>query len=135
MAAQQPTTPSSAGATPHPQHHRKPPPWPIDIVNGMFRGDYTPRLGVPGHVTQAVLSFVPGVGTICAFRDYFACRRKKDSVGAVLNFIAFVPTFVGIPKTIHVVRNIGNMSQLYVTSGTVLSEHHQDHHPATPAES
>lgn len=104
------------------------PRWHVDIINGAVRGDYARRLGIPGRVTQAVLAFVPGIGSICAFRDYFACRRKRDRTGATLNLIAIFPFFGGFPKTVAVVRGASNMTQVVLASHAVVQDyqHHRD---------
>jgi hypothetical protein len=76
-----------------------------DIWNGAIKGDYTKRLGLAGAVTQALIFYIPGVGTICAVRDYFACRRKHDTLGAILNLLAVFPVLGGFPKTAEVIHN------------------------------
>jgi hypothetical protein len=81
-----------------------------DVWNGAVRGDYAPRLGVAGAATQAVISYVPLVGTLCALRDYFACRRKHDALGAGLNLVAIVPVLGGFPKTVEVIHHFATLN-------------------------
>jgi hypothetical protein len=49
-----------------------------------------------------MLSYVPVVGTLCAMRDYIACRRKGEPVEALLNGLALFPIAGGLPKTAEV---------------------------------
>jgi len=77
-----------------------------DIYNGAVHGDFTPHLGMAGHITQAVLSFVPILGNLCALRDFIADRRKHDNLGAFLNLLAIVPFFGGFPKTAAIMRSV-----------------------------
>jgi len=77
-----------------------------DIWNGAVLGSYAPHLGIAGAVTQAGLCFVPVVGTLCAVRDYFACRRKHDRLGATLNLLAAIPVVGGLPKTAAVLHGV-----------------------------
>jgi hypothetical protein len=83
----------------------------VDVLNGALRGDYTPHLGIPGLLTQAVLGYVPVIGTCCAARDYLADRRHGDTVGAVLNALSLIPFLGGFPKTAHVVRSVRTLGQ------------------------
>lgn len=91
-----------------------------DVFNGAVRGDYTPYLGIAGHVTQAVFGFIPIIGTICALRDFFADRRKKDNFGAFLNFLALIPFLGGFPKTALVIRSIRHVGGAVQTSQYVM---------------
>jgi hypothetical protein len=88
----------------------------IDVVNCAVRGDYTPHLGVPGLLTQAVLGYVPVIGTCCAARDYLADRRHGDNLGAVLNALSLIPFLGGFPKTAHVVRSVRSIGQTGYTA-------------------
>lgn len=87
-----------------------------DIYRGAVHGDFAERLGPVGYVTQAAFGFVPVIGTVCAMRDFVACRRKKDGFGAMLNLLAFIPLFGLFPKTVHVVRSAGSMSQAAIAA-------------------
>src|SRR5215510_10409343 len=58
-----------------------------DIIKGAFLGDYANRLGIAGAITQAILFYIPVVGTLCAMRDYFASRRRRDNLSAFLNLL------------------------------------------------
>ncbi|MGZ3584030.1 MAG: hypothetical protein ACXWP6_15440, partial [Ktedonobacterales bacterium] len=79
------------------------PPLLLDIYRGAVHGDYSRHLGVAGYITQAVCSFIPVFGQLCALRDIFANLRKRDRLGALLNFLALVPVVGGLPKTVHIV--------------------------------
>src|SRR5215471_1451296 len=78
-----------------------------DILRGAFLGDYATRLGVAGAITQAIVFYIPVVGTICAMRDYFASRRRRDTLSAILNLLAIFPVLGGFPKTAAVIHNFG----------------------------
>lgn len=82
-------------------------PWlPADVFRGAVLGDYARRLGAAGYITQAVVGFVPVVGTMCAFRDLTADLRRRDHVGASLNGLALIPGLGGFPKTARVIRTV-----------------------------
>lgn len=76
-----------------------------DIVRGAFLGDYAPELGLPGALTQVVLSFVPVVGTLCALRDARADQVRRDRPGVILNLLATFPLLGGVAKTAEVLRH------------------------------
>ena len=76
-----------------------------DIWNGAIKGDYAKRLGLAGAVTQALIFYLPGIGSICAVRDCFASYGKGDALGFFLNLLAIVPVFGGFPKTAEVIHN------------------------------
>lgn len=97
---------------------RRPPPWPVDLVNGVVRGEYTPRLGITGRIAQGTLGFVPGIGQICAVRDFFACSGKHDRVGMALNALALIPGLGGFPKTAEVIRAAREVGHVYVAGHT-----------------
>jgi hypothetical protein len=86
-----------------------------DVYRGAIRGDWANEKGIAGHLTQAAMGFIPVIQTICAYRDFRACRYKKDRIGMVLNGIALIP-FLGLfPKTAAVLRSakdIGDTSML-----------------------
>ena len=66
-----------------------------DVTAGLLLGDFAEELGMPGAVTQVVISFVPVLGSTCAIRDLVADLRHKDHVGATLNFLALTPVLGG----------------------------------------
>ena len=78
-----------------------------DILRGAFLGDYATRLGIAGAITQAIVFYIPIVGTLCAMRDYFASRRRRDTLSAFLNLLAIFPILGGFPKTAAVIHNFG----------------------------
>jgi hypothetical protein len=84
-----------------------------DVLNGAFLGDWAPRLGVAGSVTQAVVFYLPVIGTLCAIRDLFACLHKHDSLGAILNALAIFPVLGGFPKTAEVIHNFVTINHAY----------------------
>jgi hypothetical protein len=120
----QPTSAPTQTAAP-PKVHRVPP-WPIDIINGAFRGDYAPRLGTAGYVTQGLLGFMPFIGSCCALRDLFANLDHHDRVGVALNAFSLVPVLGGFPKTANVLRCLKNASQ--AASAAFNAGHAATHH-------
>jgi hypothetical protein len=86
--------------------HPKPDVWPIDILKGIFIGDYAENLGAAGYLTQGILGFVPIIGTFCAARDLLANMGKGNGGGVILNAIALLPVLGGISKLAHSLRNI-----------------------------
>lgn len=87
-----------------------------DVLRGAFLGDWAPRLGVAGSVTQAVVFYLPVIGTLCAIRDLFACLHKHDSLGAILNALAIFPVLGGFPKTAEVIHNFVTINHAYRTT-------------------
>ncbi|MGZ3672975.1 MAG: hypothetical protein ACXVCO_01580 [Ktedonobacterales bacterium] len=81
---------------------RSRPPLLLDIYRGAVHGDYSRHLGVAGYLTQAVCSFIPIFGQLCAVRDLIADLAKRDRLGALLNFLALVPVVGGFPKTLRI---------------------------------
>lgn len=77
-----------------------------DICNGAVRGDFARELGLAGVLTQVLLGYTPGIGTLCASRDLLADLRQHDRLGAALNLLAFFPVFGGFPKTAEVLRHV-----------------------------
>lgn len=77
-----------------------------DVYNGTVRGDFAARLGWAGRIAQIICAFIPGIGTICALRDFIADRRKHDNVGAFLNFLGLIPFLGAFPKTAAVLRSV-----------------------------
>ena len=90
-----------------------------DIAHGALLGDAGPRLRFPGALTQIVLGYVPIVGTLCALRDFVACHRSGRTLAAGLNFLALLPVFGGLPKTVEVIGNLvttGHTGKLLIES-------------------
>ena len=87
-----------------------------DVYNGAVLGDFVRAKRLPGAITQIALSFTPLVGTICAARDCIADVRYRDPIGFVLNLLALIPVFGGIPKTIEVVHSLWHVSHVLRTS-------------------
>ncbi len=96
------------------------PPLLLDIYRGAVHGDYSRHLGVAGYLTQAVCSFIPVFGQLCALRDLIADLGKRDRLGALLNFLALVPVVGGFPKTVRIfgetMRLMGNVRDSLRTS-------------------
>jgi hypothetical protein len=88
-----------------------------DIYAGAVRGDFAFRLGFWGRVAQIICGFVPGVGTVCAARDFIADRRMGDNVGAILNALALIPFLGGFPKTAAVIRGVHHVGQAFHKMG------------------
>ncbi len=103
-------TPAGAVAAP-PRPARRRIPFVRDVFKGAFRGDFAREIGVAGAVTQILLAFVPGVGTLCALRDCIADHRKRDRFGFWLNVLALAPFFGGFPKTAEVLRALNHVGR------------------------
>ena len=101
---------------------RKPPPWPIDIYNGIVRGDFTKRRGISGYVAQAVCGFIPVIWTLCAARDLIADYGQRDRVGTVLNALSLIPFLGGFPKTGAIIRSIRDIGQMTQASQGIYGE-------------
>jgi hypothetical protein len=84
-----------------------------DVAAGALLGDFAQDLGVPGALTQIVLSFIPVVGTVCALRDLVANMRRRDRIGIVLNFFALAPVIGGVSKTLEVLRALAHVGHAY----------------------
>ncbi len=80
-----------------------------DVTAALLLGDFAHDLGMPGAVTQVVISFVPALGSACAIRDLIADLRRKDHVGATLNFLALTPVLGGFSKTFEVIRSTAHV--------------------------
>jgi hypothetical protein len=113
-------------------------PFFADIYKGAVHGDFADELGLVGYTTQAVLAFVPVIGTVCAFRDFTACRRKKDRIGMTLNGLALIP-FLGLfPKTAAVLRagaDAGNAMVFAKNAHTRVTQHSIGVHDDIPSSS
>ncbi len=93
-----------------------PPPPPnffVDVYAGAVHGDFAPRLGFAGALTQIIMGFVPVIGTVCAGRDFIADRRKGDRLGAFLNLLALIPFLGGFPKTAAVIHSVRHMGKVW----------------------
>jgi hypothetical protein len=75
-----------------------------DMWLGAIHGDFAPEMGGGGRLTQAILGFVPIIGTLCAIRDCIADLIQRDLVGAVLNGFAAIPIIGGFSKLAKVIR-------------------------------
>lgn len=106
----------SAVATPPPPPRRRIP-FARDVFNGAVRGDFAREMGTAGAITQIILGFVPGVGTVCAIRDCIADHRKRDRLGFWLNVLALAPFLGGFPKTAEVLRAVHHVGHaIHATS-------------------
>lgn len=105
-SAQPSAYPPGYGA-PEPQYLVSVPPRRVsfwrDIYNGAVLGDFAREKRLGGALTQILLAFTPGVGTICAARDCIADLRYRDFLGFCLNLLALVPVFGGVSKTVSVI--------------------------------
>jgi hypothetical protein len=77
-----------------------------DVYHGAVLGDFAREKRLGGALTQIVLSFTPGVGSICAVRDCVADVRYRDGLGFFLNLLALIPVFGGISKTLDVLLGL-----------------------------
>jgi hypothetical protein len=82
-----------------------------DIYAGAVRGDYADNLRAPGITVQLICGFLPGIGTLCALRDFFADRRRGDRLGMALNALGLVPFLGGFPKTAAVIHSIHHVGR------------------------
>jgi len=73
-----------------------------DIRLGAVQGDFAQDMGGAGRLTQVVFGFIPGLGSLCAVRDFVADMQQHDHVGAVLNVMAMFPVAGGGPKALAV---------------------------------
>lgn len=107
-----------------------------DVWNGAILGDYASRLGLAGAVTQALVFYLPGIGTVCAIRDYFACRSKHDTLGAALNLLAVIPVLGGFPKTAEVIHNFVSFNHAlkatHIVKGYSVEQPKAEPHIANP---
>jgi len=84
-----------------------------DIYWGAVLGDFAPRVGIPGALTQALLGYVPVVGTITALRDAVADIRVHDGLGTILNLLAAFPVLGGLAKTADVLHGLHRLHRAY----------------------
>jgi hypothetical protein len=85
---------------------RRPSSWLRDVYGGAVLGDFATEVHLPGAVTHAALGFVPVIGTVTALRDFVACWLDADGLGMVLNLLAVMPIFGGVPKTLDVLHGV-----------------------------
>ncbi len=97
-----------------------------DMTAGLLLGDFAADLGLPGAVTQVVISFVPLLGTTCAVRDLVADLRHHDRVGATLNFLALTPVLGGFSKTFEVIRSTAHIGHAMHISHEQSQRHKAD---------
>jgi len=86
-----------------------------DVWRGAVLGDFAPRLGLMGAVTQAALGYVPIVGDACALRDGIEDWRRHDRLGVVLNVLALVPIVGGFAKTVDVLHSTHRIGRAIFT--------------------
>jgi hypothetical protein len=91
---------------PQPVVRRKPSSWLKDVFGGAVLGDFATEVHLAGAVTHAALGFVPVIGTVTALRDFVACWLDADGLGMVLNLLAVIPVFGGVPKTVDVLHGV-----------------------------
>lgn len=84
-----------------------------DIYWGAVWGDFAPRVGIPGALTQALLGYVPVIGTITALRDAVADIRSHDGLGTILNILAAFPVLGGLAKTADVLHGLHRLHRAY----------------------
>jgi hypothetical protein len=89
-----------------------------DLYRGAFLGDFAATIGIPGAVTQALLGYVPVVGTITALRDAVADWRLHDVAGIFLNILAAFPVLGGLAKTADVLHAVHRLHRAYSTRQT-----------------
>ncbi len=104
------TPPATATAAPEIPHHSFFP----DIASGMFLGDYSKTLGPAGAVTQVIVSFLPGIGTVASLRDLSADLRKPELLGIILNSLSVVPVLGGFTKTAEVLSKVSFAGESFV---------------------
>jgi hypothetical protein len=100
---------------PQPAVRRKPSSWLKDVFGGAVLGDFATEVHLPGAVTHAALGFVPVIGTVTALRDFVACWLDADGLGMVLNLLAVMPVFGGVPKTLDVLHGVHRRKESGVT--------------------
>jgi hypothetical protein len=87
-----------------------------DVARGALQGDFAPELGLPGAVTQVMLTYVPVVGTICGLRDAAADQRRGDYKGVALNLLSIVPVVGGMAKALELTRHAQRLKRGWVVS-------------------
>ena len=84
-----------------------------DLYRGAILGDFAATIGIPGAVTQALLGYVPVVGTMTALRDAVADWRLHDVVGISLNVLAAFPVLGGLAKTADVLHALHRLHRVH----------------------
>jgi len=107
-------------------------PFFADMYNGAVFGDWSDQLGFVGLTTQAIFGLIPILGTICAWRDFRACRRKHDGVGMFLNGLAMIPFLGFFPKTAEVIRAAAQMGNAALYAKNVQTRARSRQNPGTP---
>ena len=113
-------------ATPHTVSAPAKPGFFTDIYLGTIKGDFAPRLGLWGRIAQIICAFIPGVGTLCALRDFFADRSQGDNFGAFLNFLGLIPLLGGFPKTAAAIRSARHFGKMIHAAQSL---RHQENEP------
>lgn len=103
-----------------------------DVSAGLFLGDFATDLGLPGAVTQIVVSFVPLIGSTCAVRDLIADLRRHDHVGAALNVLALTPILGGFSKTFEVIRSTAHIGHAMHVSHQQAHRNNEDDTTSKP---
>lgn len=85
-----------------------------DICRAAFYGDFAGQLGPAGAVTQIVISFTPGLGTLAAMRDFVADVLKPEPLGIVLNGCSMLPVLGGFTKTAEVMNRVQFANESFV---------------------
>ncbi|HEX6818217.1 MAG TPA: hypothetical protein VF120_07570 [Ktedonobacterales bacterium] len=85
-----------------------------DICRAVALGDFAGSLGPAGGVTQIVISFIPGVGTLAAIRDFVADVSKPEPLGIVLNGLSMLPVLGGFSKTAEVMNRVQMVNESFV---------------------
>jgi hypothetical protein len=109
-----------------------------DIANGLLRGDFAPHLGPAGAMTQIVVGFVPGIGSVAACRDLVADIGQRRPFSAMLNVISIVPGVGGFSKMAQVMSRAMFAGEAFVVVRDInhrraFADGRFDHIPANPA--
>jgi hypothetical protein len=86
----------------------------LDLYRGVIWGDFDRDLGAAGATAQALVGFIPAVGTLTALRDLLACIGQRDPLGIVLNILAAFPVLGGFAKiadALHTVHRYQRAAQ------------------------
>lgn len=102
----------TTAAQPAPQviHHAVIP----DVARAIVLGDFADHLGPAGGVTQIVISFIPGIGTVASLRDFIADCGKPEPLGIVLNGFSMLPVLGGFTKTAEVMNRVQMVNESFV---------------------
>lgn len=85
-----------------------------DIARAILLGDFAEHLGPAGGVTQIVINFIPGVGTLASLRDFIADCGKPEPLGIVLNGFGMLPILGGFSKTAEVMNRVQMVNESFV---------------------